>query len=134
MDRYVVHFCINTKTCNKAWLDLDLTNACTRPPKRYCPECISSGFINKKKDPKKILRGKYLAIRGKLSNATDKTAPPLVLAQAKLTFPELVEESTSFSSLASKLEAELQIFPAKNKILAYCTALIIGMQEAGNAG
>ena len=36
---YVVHFCRNSK-CNKAWIDKDLTNVKTIPPKwKYCIEC-----------------------------------------------------------------------------------------------
>ena len=46
-DNYVVHFCKNPD-CNNAWLDLDLTNAQTRPPSwKYCPECCEKyGFVN----------------------------------------------------------------------------------------
>ena len=44
---YVVHFCKNPK-CNNSWIDIDLTNAKTRPPKwKYCPTCCKEyGFVN----------------------------------------------------------------------------------------
>lgn len=39
---YVIHFCHN-KECNNGWLDEDLTNAQTIPPKwKYCKECCEA--------------------------------------------------------------------------------------------
>jgi ABC-type phosphate/phosphonate transport system substrate-binding protein len=39
---YVNHFCKNSK-CNNNWLDVDVTNAKTIPPKwKYCKECCKS--------------------------------------------------------------------------------------------
>ena len=36
---YVMHFCRN-KNCNNGWIDKDLTNVITNPPKwKYCREC-----------------------------------------------------------------------------------------------
>lgn len=36
---YVMHFCRNKK-CNNGWVDKDLTNVKTNPPKwKYCKEC-----------------------------------------------------------------------------------------------
>lgn len=56
---FVVHFCKN-KNCNNAWLDEDLTNAKSRPPRwKYCKECCEKfGFTNPKSTPKKILSEK----------------------------------------------------------------------------
>ena len=56
---YVVHFCKN-KDCNNAWLDLDLTNAKSRPPMwKYCKECCEKyGFVNPDLPPKKQLSKK----------------------------------------------------------------------------
>lgn len=54
---YVCHVCKNSKLeakdpnyCNNAWIDKDLTNATTIPPRwKYCPECEKKGFKNPKK-------------------------------------------------------------------------------------
>lgn len=36
---YVVHYCHN-KECNNCWIDKDITNVKTIPPKwKYCKEC-----------------------------------------------------------------------------------------------
>lgn len=36
---YVMHFCRN-KECNNGWIDKDLTNCKTFPPKwKYCKDC-----------------------------------------------------------------------------------------------
>lgn len=53
-DTYVVHFCKN-KDCNNAWLDLDLTNAQSRPPSwKYCSECCEKyGYVNPPTPPKR---------------------------------------------------------------------------------
>ena len=65
---YVVHYCCN-KNCNNAWVDEDLTNAKSLPPTwKYCPECVSKGFVNPEKPPlteaqkqklKKMQQAKY---------------------------------------------------------------------------
>ena len=48
---YVVHYCKNTK-CNNCWIDEDLTNAKSRPPKwKYCPDCVKDGYANPRKPP-----------------------------------------------------------------------------------
>ena len=46
-NKYVVHFCKNPK-CNEAWIDVDLTNAKSRPPKwKYCQKCCETyGYVN----------------------------------------------------------------------------------------
>lgn len=37
--KYVVHYCHNNK-CNNCWVDEDITNVKTVPPKwKYCKEC-----------------------------------------------------------------------------------------------
>lgn len=37
--KYVVHYCHN-KECNNCWIDKDVTNVKTVPPKwKYCEEC-----------------------------------------------------------------------------------------------
>lgn len=53
---YVVHYCKNN-SCNNAWIDVDLTNAKTRPPKwKYCEECCKKlGITNPILPPKKEL-------------------------------------------------------------------------------
>jgi hypothetical protein len=59
---YVIHFCKN-KECNNAWIDLDLTNAQTRPPSwKYCKECCEKLGINfdKQEPPKKVLSKKQI--------------------------------------------------------------------------
>lgn len=39
--KYVVHYCKNTE-CNNAWIDEDLTNAKTRPPRwKFCVDCCA---------------------------------------------------------------------------------------------
>lgn len=44
--KFVIHFCKNPK-CNNCWVDEDLTNAKSRPPKwKYCPDCVKQGYIN----------------------------------------------------------------------------------------
>ena len=60
---YVIHFCKN-KECNNAWIDLDLTNAKSRPPRwKYCSECCKKyGFTNPDVPPKKILTEKQQRI------------------------------------------------------------------------
>lgn len=57
--KYVMHFCKNKK-CNSGWLDEDLTNAKTRPPKwKYCDKCCAKyGYENTPLPPKKILSKK----------------------------------------------------------------------------
>lgn len=49
---YVIHFCKNAK-CNNAFIDLDLTNAKSRPPQwKYCNDCCKKyGFTNPAKPP-----------------------------------------------------------------------------------
>lgn len=38
---YVVHFCKNTE-CNNCWIDKDITQVSTYPPKwKYCKECCA---------------------------------------------------------------------------------------------
>lgn len=51
---YVIHFCKNPN-CNNAWLDVDLTNAKTRPPSwKYCDCCCKKyGFVNPKTPPQR---------------------------------------------------------------------------------
>lgn len=48
---YVIHFCRNKK-CNNGWIDKDLTNVKTIPPKwKYCKECaekLKIDFDNQK--------------------------------------------------------------------------------------
>ena len=58
---FVIHFCKN-KNCNNAWLDEDLTNAKSRPPRwKYCEECCKKlGFNNSKAPPKKEITAKQL--------------------------------------------------------------------------
>ena len=53
---YVLHICKNPN-CNEGWLDLDLTNAQTRPPKwKYCEKCCKEfGYVNPETPPKKTL-------------------------------------------------------------------------------
>lgn len=54
MKIYVIHICKNTK-CNNAWIDEDLTNAKTRPPKwKYCKDCCEKyGYVNPEFPPKR---------------------------------------------------------------------------------
>ena len=48
---YVVHYCKNPK-CNNCWIDEDLTNVKSRPPKwKYCPNCVKDGYTNPSKPP-----------------------------------------------------------------------------------
>jgi len=56
---YVVHYCKNKK-CNNAWIDVDLTNAKSRPPRwKYCDSCCEIyGFVNPITPPKKKLSEK----------------------------------------------------------------------------
>ena len=56
---YVIHYCKNPK-CNNSWIDEDLTNAQTRPPRwKYCDECCKKyGYVNPKTPPKKKLSQK----------------------------------------------------------------------------
>lgn len=51
---FVVHYCKNPK-CNNAWIDIDLTNAKTRPPRwKYCEDCCKKyGYINPATPPKR---------------------------------------------------------------------------------
>lgn len=51
---FVAHHCKNPK-CDSIWIDEDLTNAKTRPPKwKYCKECCEKyGYINPKFPPKR---------------------------------------------------------------------------------
>ena len=60
---YVIHFCKNKK-CNNGWLDEDLTNAKTNPPKwKYCEECCKKyGYVNPEFPPKKKLSEKQLEV------------------------------------------------------------------------
>lgn len=59
---YVVHYCKNPK-CNNAWIDEDLTNAKSRPPRwKYCSECCEKGFVNPETPPKKQLSKKQWEI------------------------------------------------------------------------
>ena len=59
--KYVAHICKNT-TCNNIWVDEDLTNAKSYPPKwRYCEECcINYGYVNQETPPKKELSQRQL--------------------------------------------------------------------------
>lgn len=52
--RYVVHYCKN-KDCNNCWIDKDLTNVKTIPPKwKYCKECCEKlGIDFEKQKPNK---------------------------------------------------------------------------------
>lgn len=44
--KFVVHYCKNTK-CNNAWIDEDLTNAKTRPPRwKFCVDCCAKFGID----------------------------------------------------------------------------------------
>ena len=54
MKNYVIHFCKNPN-CNNAWIDEDLTNAKTRPPKwKYCKDCCEKyGYVNPEFPPKR---------------------------------------------------------------------------------
>lgn len=54
--KYVVHYCKN-RTCNSCWLDTDLTNAQSRPPRwKYCEKCCKNyGYKNPQTPPKKEL-------------------------------------------------------------------------------
>ena len=56
---YVAHVCKNP-SCNNVWIDVDLTNAKTRPPKwKYCEECCKKlGITNPTMPPKKNLSKK----------------------------------------------------------------------------
>lgn len=46
---YVVHFCKNPM-CNNCWIDKDLTNVRSFPPRwKYCTECVNKGYINSDK-------------------------------------------------------------------------------------
>lgn len=51
---YVLHQCKNPE-CNNGWIDVDLTNAKSRPPKwKYCSECCEKyGFVNPGFPPKR---------------------------------------------------------------------------------
>ena len=58
---FVLHFCKNPD-CNVGWLDIDVTNVTTIPPKwKYCRECCKLLGIDfdKQKKPKSN-RGKNL--------------------------------------------------------------------------
>lgn len=52
--KYVIHFCKN-KDCNNCWIDKDLTNAKTEPPKwKLCKECCKKLGIDFDKQEKPI--------------------------------------------------------------------------------
>ena len=64
---YVVHFCKNDR-CNNAWLDVDLTNAQSRPPSwKFCKGCCEEKGIDffSQKPPHKKLSKKQLEILNK---------------------------------------------------------------------
>lgn len=43
---YVVHYCKN-RNCNNVWIDKDITNAKTRPPKwKFCKNCCEKMGID----------------------------------------------------------------------------------------
>lgn len=54
--RYVVHYCHN-KECNNCWIDKDITNVKTVPPKwKYCKECAENlGIDFNKQRPSNVL-------------------------------------------------------------------------------
>jgi hypothetical protein len=56
---YVAHDCKNTE-CNNRWLEVDLYNAQSIPPKwRYCPECQAKG-MKSEKNPLRVSQGSKL--------------------------------------------------------------------------
>jgi hypothetical protein len=58
---FVLHFCKNPD-CNVGWLDIDLTNVITIPPKwKYCRKCCELlGIDFNKQEKPKSNRGKNL--------------------------------------------------------------------------
>lgn len=74
---YVVHFCKN-KECNNCWIDEDLTNAKTYPPKwKYCAECCEKyGVVNPETPPKKKLSEKQIETLNK-HKFTKRKNPPI---------------------------------------------------------
>lgn len=63
---YVWHFCKNPQ-CNEGFMDEDLTNTKTYPPKwKYCAKCCEKyGFVNPETPPKKQLSEKQKATLNK---------------------------------------------------------------------
>lgn len=57
--KFVFHNC-KTPNCNSGWVDEDLTNAQSRPPRwRYCAECCDKyGYVNPEFPPQKKLSEK----------------------------------------------------------------------------
>lgn len=68
--KYVMHFCKNNK-CNNGWIDVDLTNCTSRPPKwKYCKDCCKQhGYINNPANAKKPRSEKQLLHQEKFLNA-----------------------------------------------------------------
>lgn len=64
---YVMHICRNNK-CNNGWIDKDLTNVKTNPPKwKYCRECCEKlGIIFDKQTPTSNLTQKELEHKEKM--------------------------------------------------------------------
>lgn len=53
---YVAHDCKNPD-CNNRWLDVDLYNAQSVPPRwRYCSECKAKGLVEEK-NPLRVQQG-----------------------------------------------------------------------------
>lgn len=76
---YVMHFCRN-KQCNNGWIDEDLTNAKSIPPRwKYCKKCAAMrGIDYAAQTPKSNLTCEELAQREK-----KKEQARIMRAQAK---------------------------------------------------
>ena len=70
MTVYVTHTCKN-KECGRAFNDLDLTNAHSRPPEwKYCPQCVAVGKVNPDKPPvRPQIEKMHLALKQKRSES-----------------------------------------------------------------
>ncbi len=63
--KYVVHYCKNP-LCDNCWMDEDLTNAKSRPPKwKYCPNCVKIGYTNPGKPILKQYQKKKIELMNK---------------------------------------------------------------------
>lgn len=75
---FVVHYCKNKK-CNNAWIDEDLTNAKTRPPRwKFCADCCAKFGIdfNSQIPPKKKLSKKQIEVLQKNKFCKRKNSSP----------------------------------------------------------
>lgn len=81
---YVFHFCKNSLNddieCKNGWMDVDLTNPKTYPPKwKYCAECCEKyGLVNPETPPKRKLSKKQKEVLKK--NQFKKREKPPILS------------------------------------------------------